>query len=161
MKSGCVAPARCSGTTARPTSRSEVLRADGWLRTGDLGRLDADGALFLVGRLKELIKRSGFNVFPIEVESVLNSHPAVKSSAVVGRALSDGEEEVVAFIELQSAAHWNEAELRSFLAARLAAYKRPARIICIDALPVNANGKVRKHDLKAMLPFKEPAAVAI
>ena len=144
-----------------PDLTREVLQADGWLRTGDLGRLDADGALFVVGRLKELIKRSGFNVFPIEVESVLNTHPAVKLSAVVGRALSDGEEEVIAFIELQPSARWNEAELRSFLAARLASYKRPARIICIDTLPVNANGKVRKHELKAMLSFKEPTAVAI
>ena len=79
-------PGTMLGYYRAPELTREVLRADGWLRTGDLGRLDADGALFVVGRLKELIKRSGFNVFPIEVESVLNSHPAVKSSAVVGRA---------------------------------------------------------------------------
>jgi acyl-CoA synthetase (AMP-forming)/AMP-acid ligase II len=70
---------------------------DGWLATGDLARRDPDGALFIAGRSKELIIRSGFKVYPLEVETVLNAHPAVTQSAVVGRALPDGNEEVVAF----------------------------------------------------------------
>ena len=137
----------------------EVLRSDGWLRTGDLGRLEADGALFVVGRCKELIKRSGFNVFPIEVEAVLNSHPAVKLSAVVGRSLANGEEEVIAFVELEPGATWQEAELRTFLATRLASYKRPAHLVRIESLPVNANGKIRKHELAPHMPALAQAGV--
>ena len=153
-------PGTMLGYYRAPELTREVLLPDGWMRTGDVGRLEADGALFVVGRRKELIKRSGFNVYPIEVESVLNSHAAVKLSAVVGHDVSDGDEEVVAFLELQPDVHFDEFELRSFLAARLARYKRPARILRIDALPVNANGKVRKHELKAMLPSAAQAAVA-
>ena len=134
-----------------PELTREVLLTDGWMRTGDVGRMDVDGALFVVGRRKELIKRSGFNVFPIEVEAVLNSHPKVRLSAVLGQPLHDGDEEVVALIEVESKAAIEGDELHSFLAERLVAYKRPTRIICIDALPMNANGKVRKHELKTLL----------
>ena len=83
-----------------PQATADAITADGWLRTGDLARQEADGALFIVGRSKDLIIRSGLNVYPGEVESVLNAHPAVAQSVVVGRAIADGNEEVVAFVEL-------------------------------------------------------------
>jgi acyl-CoA synthetase (AMP-forming)/AMP-acid ligase II len=133
-----------------PDLTAQALRPDGWLNTGDLARRDPDGALFIVGRTRELIIRSGFNVFPLEVETVLNAHPAVTQSAVVGRTLPGGEEEVVAFVQPAPRARVTPDELRAWAAARLAPYKRPARIVLMDSLPSAATGKVLKHVLKAM-----------
>jgi long-chain acyl-CoA synthetase len=133
-----------------PELTAQALEPDGWLNTGDLARRDPDGALFIVGRTRELIIRSGFNVFPLEVETVLNAHPAVTQSAVVGRALAGGEEEVVAFVQRAPLARVTPEELRAWAADRLAPYKRPARIVLMDALPAAATGKVLKHVLKTM-----------
>lgn len=144
-------PGNMLGYYKAPELTREVLRPDGWLRTGDLGRLDPSGALFVVGRKKELIKRAGFNVFPIEVESVLNSHPAVRLAAVLGRPTRDGDEEVIAFVEPDPSAPFDEASLKLFLVTRLAPYKRPSRIIPLALLPTNANGKVRKPELQSLL----------
>jgi acyl-CoA synthetase (AMP-forming)/AMP-acid ligase II len=133
-----------------PDATAAALRPGGWLNTGDMARRDADGALFIVGRTKELIIRSGFNVFPLEVETALNAHPGVTQSAVVGRAVADGNEEVVAFVQPDPRRTPSEPELRAWAAERLAPYKRPARIVMMDALPAAANGKVLKHVLKGM-----------
>jgi acyl-CoA synthetase (AMP-forming)/AMP-acid ligase II len=132
-----------------PAGTAAVLGEDGWLDTGDLARQDADGALFIAGRSKELIIRSGFKVYPLEVETVLNAHPAVTQSAVVGRALSEGNEEVVAFVQPVAGKAPALDELENWAAARLAPYKRPARIVFMDQLPAAASGKVLKHRLKA------------
>jgi acyl-CoA synthetase (AMP-forming)/AMP-acid ligase II len=129
-----------------PAQTGAALRPGGWLATGDVATQDADGALFIAGRLKELIIRSGFNVYPLEVETALNSHPAVLLSAVVGRAAAGGEEEVVAFVE--KAGQVDAAALQEWLRTRLAPYKRPSRIVFMDALPAAPSGKV----LKARLP---------
>jgi long-chain acyl-CoA synthetase len=131
-----------------PDATAAALRPGGWLNTGDMARRDADGCLFIVGRTKELIIRSGFNVFPLEVETVLNAHPGVTQSAVVGRTVADGNEEVIAFVHPDPRRPPDEAELRAWAAQRLAPYKRPARIVLLDALPAAANGKVLKHVLK-------------
>jgi acyl-CoA synthetase (AMP-forming)/AMP-acid ligase II len=131
-----------------PDATAAALRPGGWLNTGDMARREADGALFIVGRTKELIIRSGFNVYPLEVETVLNAHPCVTQSAVVGRLVADGNEEVVAFVQPDPRRTPSEDELRAWAAARLAPYKRPARIVLMDALPAAANGKVLKHVLK-------------
>lgn len=134
------------------------VQPDGWLNTGDMACCDADGALFIVGRTREMIIRSGFKVFPLEVETVLNAHPAVTQSAVVGRAIADGNEEVIAFVQ-PDARHALPAAglaadlanaLRTWCAARLAPYKRPSRIVVMDALPAAPSGKVLKHALKAL-----------
>jgi acyl-CoA synthetase (AMP-forming)/AMP-acid ligase II len=132
-----------------PKGTAAVLRPDGWLDTGDLARRGADGALFIAGRSKELIIRSGFNVYPLEVETVLNAHPAVTQSAVVGRSLADGNEEVVAFVQPAAGSTLTGTELDDWACARLAPYKRPARIVFMDSLPAAASGKVLKHQLKA------------
>ena len=124
-------------------------QSGGWLNSGDLARQDADGALFIVGRTKELIVRSGFNVYPIEVEAVLNAHPEVTQSAVVGREV-EGNEEVVAFVELMLEAKVTVQALQEFAAAGLAAYKCPAEIIVLPALPAAPSGKILKHRLKEM-----------
>jgi acyl-CoA synthetase (AMP-forming)/AMP-acid ligase II len=125
---------------------ARTIDADGWLDTGDLARRDADGTLFIVGRTKELIIRSGFNVYPPEVEAVLNSHPAVMHSAVVGRAVP-GDEEVVAFVELKPGEAVSSAAIAAYLSRRLTPYKQPAEIRVLPSLPVAANGKVLKQRL--------------
>ena len=101
-------PASCWAITAIP-SRRRALLPGGWLDTGDIGYVDADGALFIAGRSKDLIIRSGFNVYPIEVESVINAFPGVRLSAVVGRQTEDHNEEVVAFVERCPAPRWTPA----------------------------------------------------
>jgi acyl-CoA synthetase (AMP-forming)/AMP-acid ligase II len=146
-----------------PALTAKTISPDGWLNTGDLVRRDPDGALFIVGRTKELIIRSGFNVYSVEVEAALNSHPAIVQSAVVGRRLKDGNEEVVAFVEVDPAAHGlNMDELHDYLAQRLAPYKRPSEVIVMDALPAAATGKILKGRLKQraqqMIEASEDAA---
>ncbi|GJG98831.1 class I adenylate-forming enzyme family protein [Cupriavidus pauculus] len=125
-----------------------VMRDGGWYASGDLGEMHADGALFVVGRLKEMIIRSGFNVYPAEVETALNTHPSIQRSAVVGLAEGDGNEEIVAFVELRPGAALEPAALRDHLRSRLAPYKRPARIVALPELPTNNNGKILKRVLQ-------------
>ena len=120
----------------------------GWYRTGDIGRLEADGNLHVLDRAKELIIRSGFNVAPAEIEGVLNAHPDVTISAVVGRRVGDGNEEVIAFVQPVPGAALDEAALAIWAGERLAPYKRPSRIVSMDTLPAAASGKVFKHKLK-------------
>jgi acyl-CoA synthetase (AMP-forming)/AMP-acid ligase II len=142
-----------------PQGTAAAIGPGGWLATGDLARRDPDGAIHIVGRLKELIIRSGFNVFPVEVESVLNAHPAVSQSAVVGRS-RDGDEEVVAFVELAPGAGATPAELMEFTARSLAPYKRPSEIVVLPALPAAPSGKVLKGELARMARELRPAPAA-
>lgn len=139
-----------------PAQTGEVLHADGWLNTGDIGRVEADGALFIVGRTKDLIIRSGFNVYPIEVESVINTHPSIKHSAVVGRNTADHNEEVVAFVEVRLGAEFDVDELNDYLAERLSPYKRPSAIIRIDEIPTTASGKLLKQKLRKVAQESGP-----
>lgn len=127
-----------------------ALRPGGWLDTGDMARRAPDGALFIVGRSKEVVNRGGFNVYPLEVETALNGHPGVTQSAVVGRAVADGDEEVVAFVQPVPGRAPAVDELRAWAAQRLAPYKRPARIVMLDALPAAPSGKVLKHVLATL-----------
>jgi len=139
------------GYYREPNLTHETLTPDGWLRTGDLGYIEADGSLHIAGRGKDLIIRSGFNVYPIEVESVIASYPAVHLAAVVGRPVSAGDEEVVAFVELRPNAQLHEPGLKEFLRERLAPYKCPCQIVVLDRLPITANGKIRKQELRKRL----------
>jgi len=127
-----------------------VLNGEGWLNTGDFARCDADGAVFIVGRSKELIIHSGFNVYPAEVEAVLNGHPLVTQSAVVGRNTKDGNEEVVAFVQIAPGTRVDAAELMNFAAGQLAPYKRPAEVVVVEHLPAGATGKILKNRLAEM-----------
>lgn len=149
-------PGLMRGYFRDPDATAQVMRPGGWYASGDIGYLGPDGALFVVGRLKELIIRSGFNVYPAEVEGVLNAFPAIHNSAVVGRREADGNEEVVAFVEIAPGKHLDRAALDSHLRERLAPYKRPSRIITIDTLPMTGTGKVLKRQLLERLPA--PAA---
>ena len=130
-----------------PARTTEVLTPDRWLKTGDLARMEADGSLYIVGRLKELIIRSGFNVYPSEVEGVIASHPDVAMAVVVGRS-RDGNEEVVAFVQPISGRQVTAATLDEFVAGRLAPYKHPAQYLIRDTLPATPTGKILRHQLQ-------------
>ena len=121
-----------------------VFAGDGWMRTGDLGKIDADNKLHILGRSKELIIHGGFNVYPPEVEAALNDHPQVIQSAVVGRT-KDGDEEVLAFVQVSDTDRPDIDDLRAFVKERLAGYKRPKHIILATALPAAPTGKLLKH----------------
>lgn len=123
-----------------------AVSADGWLRTGDLGRINDQGLLNIEGRAKELIIHGGFNVFPPEVEAALNAHPQVVQSAVVGR-LKGGDEQVLAFVQVAVGDSLDVEVLRAFVAERLSGYKRPAQIVTATSLPAAPTGKILKHKL--------------
>jgi acyl-CoA synthetase (AMP-forming)/AMP-acid ligase II len=132
-----------------PDLTEKAIDGDGWFNTGDLAYLDGDH-MFIVGRTKEMIIRSGFNVYPAEVEAVLSLHEDVVQSAVVGRA-ADGNEEVVAFVQLLKGSKVTPSELMSFASKQLTSYKRPSQIIVLDALPATSTGKILKHKLAESL----------
>lgn len=134
------------GYFRNPEATAAALAPEGWLRTGDMGFLDAEGRLHIVGRSKELIIRSGFNVYPPEVEAALNDHPAVVQAAVIGRSVA-GNEEVLAFVQPRAPGSVPVDALRAFAAERLAGYKRPSRIFLVESLPAAATGKILKHRL--------------
>ena len=134
------------GYYRNPEATAAVLDAEGWMHTGDLGRIDDVGRLHILGRSKELIIHGGFNVYPPEVEAVLSDHPQVIQSAVVGRKVG-GDEEVLAFIQVSEANRPDPEELRTFAAERLAGYKRPRHFILASELPAAPTGKILKHRL--------------
>ncbi len=127
-------------------STATVLR-DGWLRSGDLGRFDADGYLFITGRLKDVIVRGGENLSPRAIESALERHPAVESCCVVGGPHPDLGEVPVAFVQPRAGAGLEAGELRALVAARLSRAHAPARIHLVGTLPENAVGKVDRAAL--------------
>ncbi len=129
-----------------PEETANAIDAEGWFNTRDLARLE-DGNLFIVGRTRDLIVRRGFNVFPAEVEAVLNGHPAVVRSAVIGRAVG-GDEEVVAFVQPLPETALTAAELADYAAQSLASYKRPSQIVILSTMPMTAAGKIAKSELK-------------
>jgi acyl-CoA synthetase (AMP-forming)/AMP-acid ligase II len=139
-----------------PDLTAKVINSEGWFNTGDLARFDGD-CLYIVGRTKEMIIRSGFNVYPAEIEAVLSAHRDVVQSAVVGRPV-EGNEEVVAFVQLLEGSKTNVAELADFLKHQLAAYKRPSEIILLDTLPATSTGKILKHQLAQSV--REPQKMA-
>lgn len=150
-------PGTMLGYYRDPALSAAAVDAEGWLNTGDLARIEADGALHVVGRSKELIIRSGFNVYPVEVEQVINSHPDVVQSAVVGRSVADNEE-VVAFVELNAAATHDPEAFRAFLRARLSPYKVPTDIRYLKQLPTAPTGKLLKSALKTLAQEGAPDA---
>jgi acyl-CoA synthetase (AMP-forming)/AMP-acid ligase II len=120
---------------------------DGWLHTGDLGRLDEDGYLYIVGRTKEVIIRGGNNIYATDVENALLEHPTVVEAAVVGVPHEVLGEDLAAFLVTAPGRVLDVEELRAFLSERLADYKIPRRVAFLDQLPRNATGKVLKHEL--------------
>jgi len=139
-----------AGYYREPAMTAATMRDGGWLNTGDMARQERDGALFIVGRTKELIIRSGFNVYPLEVETALNAHPSVVQSAVVGRSLADGNEDVIAYVEIDQRQPATVEALQAWLAQTLSPYKCPSAIIVMEALPAAATGKILKGQLRQM-----------
>ena len=132
------------------TSTAEAFTGDGWLRSTDLGRLDRDGNLVLVGRVSDMYIRGGYNVHPLEVEHVLAEHPAVAEVSVVGvPAPVIGEKGVAFVVPAAGAAPPSVVELRSWCGERLADYKAPDDVVIVDALPVTSMMKVDKAALAA------------
>jgi acyl-CoA synthetase (AMP-forming)/AMP-acid ligase II len=123
----------------------------GWLHTGDLGAFDLAGNLRVTGRLKDMFIVGGFNVYPAEVEALLTSHPGVAAAAVVGIPDERLGEVGAAFVVGRPGSSVSEDELAALAAERLANYKRPRRYLFVDELPVNASGKVLKHELAAAI----------
>jgi len=141
-----------------PEETAAAINTEGWFNTRDLARLE-NGNLFIEGRTKELIVRFGMNVYPAEVEAVLNTHAGVIRSAVVGRTvqgLEAGEEEVIAFVQLSPNSPTTIAELTSHAMRNLAPYKQPSQIILVPEMPVTLTGKVKKDELARMAPSAQP-----
>lgn len=138
-----------AGYLGNEAATRETIDDDGWLRTGDLARVDSTGCVYIVDRLKELIKYKGYQVPPAELEAVLLTHPAISDAAVIGvRDARSGEEVPKAFVVKQSGAELTDAEVMEFVAAEVAPYKKIRQVAFIDAIPKSASGKVLRKDLR-------------
>ena len=147
------------GYLGRAEDTAAILTSHGWLRSGDLGFVDACGNISIVDRLKELIKVNAFQVAPAEVEAVLVAHPAVSDAAVVGRPDPRTGEAPVAYVVADAALDVDE--LAAFVGARVSAYKRPATIRVVEQLPRTPSGKLLRRQLRRWDPdAPDPTAVA-
>jgi long-chain acyl-CoA synthetase len=150
-------PMIVKGYWNKPEATAETF-IDGWVRTGDLARVDEEGFLYIVDRAKDIIIRGGENIYSSEVEDVLYAHPAVTDAALIGVPHRILGEEPVAVVHLAPGAQASEAELRAWVGERLAAFKVPVQIrFAEDTLPRNANGKILKKDLRALFAADEAA----
>jgi long-chain acyl-CoA synthetase len=143
-------PAVMLGYWNNDKANAETLK-DGWLRTGDVGRLDEDGFLTLSDRSKDVIISGGTNIYPREVEEALLTHPAVREVSAIGVAEPDWGEVVVACVVLEPGAAADDAALDAHCLANIARFKRPKRYVYLDALPKNNYGKVLKTELREMM----------
>jgi long-chain acyl-CoA synthetase len=140
-----------------PQASALALRG-GWLHTGDLGQLHADGFLTLIDRAKDVLISGGSNIYPREVEEVLLRHPAVLQAAVIGAVDAEWGEQVVALVVLAAGAPDCAAELDALCLGQIARFKRPKRYHFVAALPTSDNGKVLKTELRTMLRTLEAPA---
>lgn len=143
-------PTVMKGYYKDPALTADTVTQDGWLKTGDLGQRQTDGSLMVVGRSKDLIIRSGFNVYPSEVEGELNAHPKVLHSALVGRSTGN-DEEIVAFVEPAEGETITAEEVLAHLKPRVSPYKMPQRVVVMAPLPVTGSGKIMKKALRDLL----------
>jgi fatty-acyl-CoA synthase len=148
-------PGITPGYYGNPAATQATFTSDGWLRSGDVGRRDADGYYYIVDRIKDMYISGGENVYPAEVEAALDGHPAVLEAIVVGVPDERWGETGHAFVRLRPDATLDEPELRAYLRQRLAGYKVPRDITLVDDFPRTAAGKVQKHVLKAGLAAPE------
>jgi fatty-acyl-CoA synthase len=134
-----------------PEATAETFHEDGWLRTGDVGTLDDEGVLRIVGRIKEVIIVGSCNVFPADVEAVLDDCPEIAEAAVIGRPDDEQGEVPVAFVVLDKPGAMSADDVKGLFDERLAAYKHPQDVIFTDALPRNSIGKVSTDELRRSL----------
>ena len=140
-----------------PDETAAAVDPEGWFNTRDLARFEQEH-LFIVGRTKDLIIRFGFNVYPAEVEAVLNAHPGVAQAAVIGRTVQ-GNEEILAFIQPSGGSQLTISDVAEHAAKHLAAYKRPTDIFLVSAMPMTVSGKIAKSDLAKIADGVSPAEV--
>ncbi len=154
----CKGPQVVKGYWNKPQATAETF-VDGWLRTGDLARIDEEGFLFIIDRAKDMLIRGGENIYCVEVENALYDHPAVMDAAIVGIPHKTLGEEPGAVVHLKPGAEATEAELRAFVRERLAAFKVPVKVVFWpEMLPRNANGKIIKTELKTVFAGQPEAA---
>ncbi|MDE2486823.1 MAG: acyl--CoA ligase [Alphaproteobacteria bacterium] len=150
-------PMNCKGYWNKPEATAQTY-VEGWVRTGDLARVDEDGFCFIIDRAKDMLIRGGENIYCVEVENVLYDHPAVMDAAIVGIPHRTLGEEPAAVVTLKPGSEASEEELRTFVAERLAAFKVPVKVIIKhETLPRNPNGKILKNELKKLF-LEEQAA---
>ena len=139
-----------AGYYRNPEETARAVRA-GWLHTGDMGRLDEDGFLFIVERKKDLIIRGGFNIYPREVEEALYAHPKIAEAAVVGMKDPLMGEDVLAFVVLKDGQRATAEEIGAFCESRLARFKCPKQIRLVDSLPKSPIGKILRKELRTQV----------
>ncbi|MFF3310136.1 4-coumarate--CoA ligase family protein [Streptomyces sp. NPDC002952] len=143
-------PQVMKGYLGRPDATAAMIDADGWLRTGDVGRVDGDGWLFVVDRVKELIKYKGFQVAPAELEALLLTHPGIADAAVVGVYDDDNNEVPHAYVVRQpTAPDLSAGEVMMYVAERVAPYKRVRGVTFVEGVPRAASGKILRRELRA------------
>ncbi|ALV35077.1 4-coumarate--CoA ligase family protein [Streptomyces sp. CdTB01] len=142
-------PQVMKGYLGHPDATAAMIDPDGWLHTGDVGHVDADGWLFVVDRVKELIKYKGFQVAPAELEALLLTHPGIADAAVIGSYNDEHNEVPHAYVVRQpAAADLSEGEVMMYVAERVAPYKRVRQVTFIDAVPRAASGKILRRELR-------------
>jgi long-chain acyl-CoA synthetase len=137
------------GYYKRPEATAEAMR-NGWFHTGDVATMDEDGYFFIVDRVKDMIVRGGYNVYPREVEEAIYEHPGVAEVAIIGEPHEELGEEVVAVVAMKEGESASEEEIVSFAKERVARYKYPRRVIFMEELPKNATGKILKRELAGL-----------
>jgi len=133
-----------------PEKTAESIDAAGWMHTGDLATMDADGYLNIVGRIKDMVIRGGENVYPREVEEFLYSHPAIDDVQVVGVPDERYGEELCAWVRVREGATLDEDEVRGYCRGRLAHFKVPRYVIVVDEFPMTVTGKIQKFKMREM-----------
>lgn len=145
----CAGPNVMVGYLNNPNATAETIDADGYLHTGDIATVDADGTVTVVDRLKELIKYKGYQVPPAELEAVLLTHPGIADAAVIGVADGNGEEVPKAFVVEQPGADLDKAEILAFVAERVSPHKKVRAVEIIGQIPKSAAGKILRRELRA------------
>jgi acyl-CoA synthetase (AMP-forming)/AMP-acid ligase II len=138
-----------AGYLGNEQATREIIDDQGWLHTGDLAQVDARDCVYIVDRLKELIKYKGYQVPPAELEAVLLTHPSIADAAVIGVKDDNGEEEPKAFVVKQSGAELTADEVIDFVACQVAPYKKVRQVEFIDAIPKSTSGKILRKDLRS------------
>jgi 4-coumarate--CoA ligase len=136
------------GYLNNPSATAATIDAEGWLHSGDVGHIDDDGHLFVVDRLKELIKYKGFQVPPAELEAILLTHPAVADAAVIGLPDDEAGEIPVAFVAVKAGQSAGEEEIAAFVAGQVAHYKQVRKVNFVEEIPKSPSGKILRRVLR-------------
>jgi fatty-acyl-CoA synthase len=131
-----------------PERTAEAIDADGWMHSGDLATMDADGYVNIVGRIKDMIIRGGENVYPREIEEFLYTHPAVADAQVIGVPDEKYGEEIMAWVQLAPGQHATEDEIKAYCKGKIAHFKIPRYITFVNEFPMTVTGKIRKVEMR-------------